>query len=210
MRGEGGKTGFDDTRSRTREMDAAVGAAKEEGVARPLFEGAGEKKEVRFDDEPLGVEGVGERSRPLAFEAEDVEVGVPACSSSRGRLCSDLLRSMVRGPAAPVDGVARRFPCDLLLLSVGLVAAVDGVEGVIGTGLRIVAPPAAPGRPISSLGGGLLVACSGVCIALAVPRKSLLEVVVLKLTVRVRTRSRAAVEGAGGGPFLSARGARST
>ena len=47
MSGEGGSTGLEATRSRTREIEAAVGAAKEaaEGVERCLAEGAGEKKE---------------------------------------------------------------------------------------------------------------------------------------------------------------------
>lgn len=85
VRGEGGRTGFEETRSRTREMEAAVGAAKREkvdGVVVRLFVGEeeGEKKLVVAVP---GVEGVGER-RGRRPTVEVAATGVPCVSSSFG------------------------------------------------------------------------------------------------------------------------------
>lgn len=78
MRGEGGRTGLEDTRSRTREMEEAVGAAKREEedgvVVRPrMGEEEGEKNDVVA---VLGVDGVGER-RGRRLEVGVEAIGVP-------------------------------------------------------------------------------------------------------------------------------------
>lgn len=203
MEGEGGAEGFEMTRSRVRDLDDAVGAAKEEddeavGVFRPVTEDdRGVACVMTGDpgmDEPLGV---GER------RGREVEMPVD-------RFCIDRLRSIVR------EGVASRSVCDFLLRRNGVVrvgggGARDDVElagvGVIGTGLRRIEVDECVRSRLVSIRGGMRLAPDDA----AAPRKSALELEGRRLVVRVRTRSRAAVLGAGGGPAcLRSRGTRST
>lgn len=111
--------GLEWTRSRTREDDAAVGAAKEgRGPT-----GEGERSE--FWRDRVGTADV-------ARGGTDPGVG----EASADMLCSDRLRSSVRPEVADAAAAADRC-CWLRFGRSDGRLALDGVEGVIGTGDRL-------------------------------------------------------------------------
>lgn len=164
--------GLEWTRSRTREDDAAVGAAKEgRGPT-----GEGERSE--FWRDRVGTADV-------ARGGTDPGVG----EASADMLCSDRLRSSVRPEVADAAAAADRC-CWLRFGRSDGRLALDGVEGVIGTGDRLRFDDADAAAGGSSLCGRPLL----------VERKSGWDGALRRLVVRRRARPRLAAEGAGGGP----------